>query len=140
MNVQCPRCFNGMAVADQHLGMTVACPSCGQQVVTPAPQGWAPQQSVPAAEPADALSQLASASTSAAYRPTYATGKRPQPFNPGVAAVLSLVIPGAGQMYKGNVGGGLLWLFAVSIGYVLFIIPGVILHIICIFHAASGSR
>lgn len=57
----------------------------------------------------------------------------------GVAAVLSLFIPGAGQMYRGNVGSGLLWLAAVVIGYFMFIVPGLFLHLICIVHAASGG-
>jgi hypothetical protein len=58
-------------------------------------------------------------------------------WSPGVAALLSLIIPGAGQMYKGQVGAGLLWLIFVVGGYFLFIIPGVILHLVCIFSAAS---
>ena len=57
----------------------------------------------------------------------------------GVAAVLSLVIPGAGQMYKGHVGEGLLWLIFVGIGYVMFVIPGLVLHLICIIAAASDG-
>ena len=61
-------------------------------------------------------------------------------WSPGIAAVLSLVIPGAGQMYKGSVFSGLLWLLFVVIGYALFVIPGLILHLICIFGAASGSN
>jgi TM2 domain-containing membrane protein YozV len=61
-------------------------------------------------------------------------------WSPGLAAVLSLVIPGAGQMYKGQVGLGLIWLFIVIAGYLLFIIPGLILHIICIVTAASGAQ
>lgn len=60
-------------------------------------------------------------------------------WSPGVAAVLSLIIPGAGQMYKGNVLSGLFWLFIVIIGYVFLIIPGLILHLICIVLAASGD-
>lgn len=60
-------------------------------------------------------------------------------WNPGVAALLSLVIPGAGQMYKGNVSEGLGWLIVVLIGYVAFIVPGLILHAFCIFAAASGK-
>jgi TM2 domain-containing membrane protein YozV len=55
----------------------------------------------------------------------------------GVAALLSLLIPGAGQMYKGSVGTGLVWMFVVVIGYCAFIVPGVILHLICILMAAS---
>ncbi len=61
-------------------------------------------------------------------------------WNPGTAAVLSLVIPGAGQMYKGQVFNGLFWLFCVVIGYLLFIFPGVILHIFCIIGAYSGTN
>lgn len=60
-------------------------------------------------------------------------------WSPGVAAVLSLVIPGAGQMYKGEVGAGLIWLMMVAGGYVLLVIPGLILHVVCIVHAASGN-
>lgn len=56
----------------------------------------------------------------------------------GVAAVLSLVIPGAGQMYRGRIGAGLVWLVCVVIGYMLFIFPGLILHLLCIVSAASG--
>lgn len=61
-------------------------------------------------------------------------------WSPGVAAVLSLVIPGAGQMYKGHVFGGLVWLFVVVVGYWMLIVPGFILHLCCIISAASGQR
>lgn len=60
-------------------------------------------------------------------------------WSPGVAAVLSLVIPGAGQIYKGQLGVGLLWLFFVTVGYLLMIVPGLLLHIICIATAAQGD-
>jgi len=60
-------------------------------------------------------------------------------WNPGVAAVLSLIIPGAGQMYKGQVINGLVWLVFVVIGYAMFIVPGVFLHFCCIVGAASES-
>jgi hypothetical protein len=42
-------------------------------------------------------------------------------------------------MYKGEVGKGLGWLFAIVIGYVAWIIPGLLLHLVCVFNAASGS-
>ena len=61
-------------------------------------------------------------------------------WSPGVAAVLSLVIPGAGQMYKGQVLNGLVWLIVVVVGYVAMIVPGLILHICCIIGAASGQN
>lgn len=72
--------------------------------------------------------------TGAVAVPSVAPPRAP---SPGVAAVLSLVIPGAGQMYAGMVGTGLVWLVFVVAGYVLFIFPGLFLHLICIIHAAS---
>lgn len=55
----------------------------------------------------------------------------------GIAMVLSLLIPGAGQMYKGQAVSGLLWLFFVIIGYALFIFPGLVLHVLCIVTAGT---
>lgn len=57
----------------------------------------------------------------------------------GAAVLLSFLIPGAGQMYKGNVLQGILWLIFTTIGYFLLLLPGIILHIICIATAASGN-
>lgn len=60
-------------------------------------------------------------------------------WSPGVAAVLSLFIPGAGQMYKGQIGNGLVWLVCTVLGYMFFILPGLVIHICCIVGAASGD-
>jgi hypothetical protein len=82
------------------------------------------------------------ASAPAVYRnghvsiPVY---QKPQVWNPAVAGLLSFFIPGVGQLYKGNVGTGIVWFFAVIIGYAFLIVPGLILHIICICTAASGD-
>jgi len=59
--------------------------------------------------------------------------------HPALAALLSLLIPGAGQMYKGQVIHGIGWLFGVLMGYVLFVFPGLILHILCSLDAARGA-
>ncbi len=61
------------------------------------------------------------------------------PWSKGVAALLSFLIPGAGQMYKGQVIKGLVWFFLVVLGYILFVIPGLVLHLLCILGAASGD-
>jgi TM2 domain-containing membrane protein YozV len=55
----------------------------------------------------------------------------------GTSAVLSLFIPGGGQMYKGRVGQGIAWMIFTVLGYLFFIVPGLILHLICIFSAYS---
>ena len=71
------------------------------------------------------------------FDPTLRQSRMPQAWNPGVAAVLSLVIPGAGQMYKGQVGAGFGWPIGTVAGYCVFVIPGLILHITCIVKAYS---
>ena len=57
--------------------------------------------------------------------------------NPGVAAILSFLIPGLGQMYLGKVGEGVAWLVGTFVGYCFFIFPGVIVHIVCVISAAT---
>lgn len=42
-------------------------------------------------------------------------------------------------MYKGHVVRGLVWLAVVSIGYASIIVPGLLLHVICILMAAGGD-
>jgi hypothetical protein len=106
-----PKLINCPACNKEISREAVFCPSCGHPI-NPAVQVQAPSVQAP-----------------------------PQrSWSPGVAALLSLIIPGAGQMYKGQVGAGLLWLIFVVGGYFLFIIPGVILHLICIFSAASEKK
>ena len=64
----------------------------------------------------------------------------PQPkWSPGVAAVLSFLFPGLGQMYKGQIFNGLLWMVITVVGYICFIVPGVVLHLCCVIGAASGN-
>jgi TM2 domain-containing membrane protein YozV len=53
-----------------------------------------------------------------------------------VAAVLSIVIPGAGQIYKGKTAIGLAWLVFTVLGYLTLVLPGMLLHFICVFQAA----
>jgi TM2 domain-containing membrane protein YozV len=63
-----------------------------------------------------------------------------RPANPAVAAVLSLIVPGAGHLYAGRPLAAVLWFVMVSIGYLLLIVPGVLLHILCIASAASATH
>jgi TM2 domain-containing membrane protein YozV len=63
-----------------------------------------------------------------------------RPSNPAIAAVLSLIVPGAGHLYAGRPLSAVLWFVIVSLGYLLLIIPGVVLHILCIASAASATH
>jgi len=58
-----------------------------------------------------------------------------QPSNPGVAAVLSLIFPGAGQIYRGLILEGLFWFMLCVVGYAIFFLLGILFHILCIVKA-----
>lgn len=100
----------------------VSCPECSKQISSAAAS--CPNCGHPM------LAQTPTSPTPALIQPKW---------NRGIAAVLSLIIPGAGQMYKGQVGNGLLWLIFVVIGYAVLVIPGLFLHLFCIIGAASGD-
>lgn len=57
-------------------------------------------------------------------------------YSPAAAAALSLFLPGVGQIYSGRVPQGVGWMLATGLGYLLFLVPGLILHICCIVNAA----
>ena len=56
-------------------------------------------------------------------------------FHPGLAAVLSFVIPGAGQIYRQRVLTGFGWLLVVVACYVLFWPLGLAVHLACVVMA-----
>jgi TM2 domain-containing membrane protein YozV len=62
-----------------------------------------------------------------------------QRWSPGLAAVLSFFLPGLGQLYKGQIINGIVWFFMVMCGYAALILPGLILHFVCVLGALSGN-
>lgn len=56
-----------------------------------------------------------------------------------VAVILSFIIPGLGQLYKGQPINGLVWFVLTVAGYMAFIIPGILLHVCCVLGAAMGD-
>jgi len=69
------------------------------------------------------------------------TPKRTRPFptfRPGLPMVLSLIVPGLGQFYDGRRVAGCLWLFVTLVGYIPFVIPGLVLHALAI--GTAGFR
>ena len=59
-------------------------------------------------------------------------------WSPGVAAVLSFFVPGLGQIYKGRIGLGLVCLVGAVVGYLVFIVPGLVVHLLVVLDAYSG--
>jgi TM2 domain-containing membrane protein YozV len=60
-------------------------------------------------------------------------------WSPGVAAVLSFLVPGLGQLYKGQIARGLALLIVTLIGYFALIVPGLIIHILVILDAYNSK-
>jgi TM2 domain-containing membrane protein YozV len=60
--------------------------------------------------------------------------------NAAAAAVLSLIVPGAGQLYAGRPLSAITWFALVTMGYLLLIVPGIVLHILCIASAAGSAH
>lgn len=60
--------------------------------------------------------------------------------HPVVAAVLSLLVPGAGQLYEGRPLAAVGWFALVTLGYMMLIVPGIILHVLCIASAAAAAQ
>jgi TM2 domain-containing membrane protein YozV len=60
-------------------------------------------------------------------------------WSPVVAAILSLILPGLGQLYKGQPINGLVWFLVVVAGYATLIFPGLVLHLCCVLGAMMGN-
>ena len=60
-----------------------------------------------------------------------------KPKNRWMAVGLSVLIPGLGQLYKEEVIPAILWFVVTLIGYALYVLPGIIVHIFCIVDAGN---
>ena len=60
--------------------------------------------------------------------------------SPGISAVLSVVLPGLGQVYSGRLLAGGLWFLAVGFSYWAVLLPGFIAHTLCIWSAFQSAK
>ena len=65
--------------------------------------------------------------------------RAPRP-SPGVAAVLSVLIPGLGQVYVGRLGAGAAWFLATGFCYWAILLPGFLVHALCVWSAYESAR
>ena len=56
------------------------------------------------------------------------------------AALLSFFLPGLGQICNGRVGNGLMWMAATVLGYFALVVPGIVLHVLCVVNAAKQAQ
>ena len=65
---------------------------------------------------------------------------RYRPPSPGIAAVLSVLVPGLGQVYAGRVLAGGLWFVATGFAYWAILLPGFLVHALCVWSAYASAR
>ncbi len=58
---------------------------------------------------------------------------------PGVSAVLSVLIPGLGQLYSGRLLAGAIWFLATCFFYTAVLLPGFLLHAVCVWSAYRSA-
>ncbi len=59
--------------------------------------------------------------------------------SPGIAAVLSVLIPGLGQVYGGRLLAGALWFLGTCFAYSAVLLPGFLVHAFCVWSAYKGA-
>ena len=57
----------------------------------------------------------------------------------GVAAVLSVFIPGLGQVSSGRLLGGGLWFLGTCVAYSAVLLPGFLVHAFCVWSAYKSA-
>ena len=60
--------------------------------------------------------------------------------SPGLAAVLSVFVPGLGHLYAGRLGAGLGWFLAAMFGYWAILIPGFPIHVLSVYFAYRAAK
>jgi hypothetical protein len=56
-----------------------------------------------------------------------------------IAAIMTMMLPGLGQLMKGQIMPGIFWALSVGFGYFSFFWPGLIIHGLCILDAAFNK-
>ena len=64
----------------------------------------------------------------------------PAPKDPALAAILSFILPGLGQLYCLRIGAFFAWLLATILAYLVFVPLGLVVHVFAIVHAFQICR
>ena len=115
----------------------INCPDCGTEVSDAAAACPKCSRPISARLPAQAA---AAPMMNQATNVVVQVGGGQKRWSRGTAILLSFLVPGLGQMYKGQVFNGLLWFVMTIVGYVAMVFPDLILHLLCIIGAGSGDE
>lgn len=63
-----------------------------------------------------------------------------RPPTPGIAAVLSVFVPGLGHVYAGRLAGGAAWFLAAGFAYWAILLPGFLVHAASVWFAYQAAR
>jgi TM2 domain-containing membrane protein YozV len=134
-HIVCPGCWQKLNQESMAIVLDDPSPRAIQQPSV----GLPPSVYVQVAAPPMPMYAPAPAIINNVVQQTTVVNGRTKRWSPLMAAILSLFIPGLGQMYKGQIINGLVWFCVVAVGYAFLVLPGVVLHVLCVLGAMLGD-
>jgi TM2 domain-containing membrane protein YozV len=131
------------------LAKPIPCPFCGEPIAREARKCKHCNEYLdvnlrpgaqPAPQPQIVINNANTNTVQANAAATAAVGGRARKrFSPVVAFLLGLLFPGLGQLYTGRLLAGIIWFIVCAIGYACFVVPGVVLQILCAISAGMTN-
>ena len=132
ISYKCRKCGFAFSFSDKSAGKRAKCRNCDSVFTIP---GGEPDPVQPTLVQPPQPQVIYAAPPAPRYQRS-----NPSQISNGVAAILSFLIPGLGQMCQNRAMLGLLSLIMTFFGYLLFIIPGLVLHLVVIVDAAMWKE
>jgi hypothetical protein len=163
----CWSCGKRYVVRDEIAGRVGLCSNCGHQMTVPSPSARVPDDaltpppipSLPIASAPDTkpcpfcAEQIKIEAKKCRYcgemldpilrsvqeHSRKSTHRDDADFSRGLAMLLSFCLPGMGQIYRGDTRKGVNWMLGTLAAYCCVILPGLVVHLLCIIDAGKVS-